>query len=279
MHRLDLAKCICETLAKGLDRRIQEHNHACMMASSTGDNVNEKQWQAIRPVVSSDQYLLLSTGRQEGSVSSAGANGLLLVGFPPGVYASSAEGNANNTGDNAASAVHLRNHASFERELKRLKSTPAPSSNDKFPEGGGGVVGLNMALSFGFQLLSRFRLHYRKTENFGMGRFPYSNNLQPAILILLTDGECLSKPQHEGGGALTLQFGNAPLRDGAQARSLHPSLRAFCDVTGGSHHTLSEFSQLMQVTDALLKDIAPQRPTKVPIMNPLRLPGPSKNVP
>ena len=37
--------------------------------------------------------------------------------------------------------------------------------------------------------------------------------LQPACLLLLTDGECLSMPPEKGGGDLTLRFGNMPLRE------------------------------------------------------------------
>ncbi len=39
------------------------------------------------------------------------------------------------------------------------------------------------------------------------------NALQPACLILLTDGDCLRKLPSEGGGSLQLQFGNIPLRE------------------------------------------------------------------
>lgn len=40
-----------------------------------------------------------------------------------------------------------------------------------------------------------------------------SNALQPACLILLTDGNCLRCPQSEGGGPLQLQLGGLPLRE------------------------------------------------------------------
>jgi hypothetical protein len=94
---------------------------------------------------------------------------------------------------------------------------------------------LNAALSTGLQLLSRHRLQDRRTENFGQGRLPSPsilvqntgggsggggggvqqavNALQPACLILLTDGDCLRKLPSEGGGSLQLQFGNIPLRE------------------------------------------------------------------
>ena len=37
--------------------------------------------------------------------------------------------------------------------------------------------------------------------------------LQPACLILLTDGHCLRCPPSEGGGTLQLQLGGQPLRE------------------------------------------------------------------
>ena len=40
-----------------------------------------------------------------------------------------------------------------------------------------------------------------------------SQALQPACLILLTDGHCLRCPQSEGGGPLQLQLGGQPLRE------------------------------------------------------------------
>ena len=182
--------------------------------------------------------------------------------------------------DHHSKQMFLHGHAhhdGFEQELKKLKATPftytynnnkitstitppgasaaggqqIPPPNPKplpFPEDGGGAIGLNIALSTGFQLLSRHRLRHRSTENFGMGRLPsptmtspaakerggnpgagggpggaagmmetnpggVSHALQPATLILLTDGECLTRPKHEGGGSLQLQFGNMPLRE------------------------------------------------------------------
>ena len=40
-----------------------------------------------------------------------------------------------------------------------------------------------------------------------------SNALQPACLIVLTDGNCLRCPSSEGGGHLQLQLGGLPLRE------------------------------------------------------------------
>lgn len=232
------------------------------------------------------------------------------------------------------------NHGEFERELKRLRATewsptgddvsnvteqlPAasavggqqqPNKKKPFPEDGGGAVGLNAALSTGLQLLSRYRLKNRATENFGMGRLPSSTMLsasaaaaaggkgqgakkatatyalQPACLVLLTDGECLKKPPAEGGGDLQLQFGNAPLRDfyrepfrwdqrifcigvgNSASRSLHPSLQAFCEVTGGCYTSIQSSSLLSQVSERLIQMIAPPLPTQMPIPNPLHHPS------
>ena len=115
--------------------------------------------------------------------------------------------------------------------------------------------------------------------------------LQPACLVLLTDGECLKKPPSEGGGNLQLQFGNAPLRDfyrepfrwdqriycvgvGSNAtRSLHPSLQAFCEVTGGCYTSIESSSSLSQLSEKLIQLIAPSLPKEMPIPNPLSHPS------
>ena len=244
-------------------------------------------------------------------------------------------------------------HAIFEQQLKKLKPSKFSNSTSKIrtaslpdasavggnkplhkekedlPEDGGGAVGLNIALSTGFQLLSRHRLRFRSTENFGMGRLPsaamlspsnnakcssknnasfegennttLTNAIQPACLILLTDGECLIRPKAEGGGSLQLQFGNMPLRDfysepfkwdqrffcvnigngssplqstsGDNIKSyLHPSLKALCEVTGGGHISINSSSSISQTVNTLLRLIAPPRPEIMPIPDPLRLP-------
>ena len=138
---------------------------------------------------------------------------------------------------------HPPDRTDFERELKRLRPSTIPmadtESGNKFPDWAGGAKGLNTALSHGMGLLSRYRLtRGRSVENFGMGRLPwmehqmtkftkagtpggddgnpaskYDSPLQPACLLLLTDGECLSLPPEKGGGDLTLRFGNMPLRE------------------------------------------------------------------
>jgi len=258
-----------------------------------------------------------------------------------------------NAQDQQSKQMFLHGHAHhgvFEQELKKIRAnkfpsstrnelqsphpsasavggqTPSQANKQHFPENGGGARGLNIALSSGFQLLSRHRLRYRSTENFGMGRLPSSamlspasshnksgsmnnggmdgnistpsNALQPACLILLTDGECLTRPKAEGGGSLQLQFGNMPLREfysepfrwdhrffcvniGKSSSSnpeqpnslIHPSLNALCEVTGGGHINIYSSSSLSQTTDRLLRMIAPSRPSSMPIPDPLRLPS------
>ena len=129
---------------------------------------------------------------------------------------------------------HPPNRGDFEKELKRLKAASFNGASNSFPDWAGGATGLNTALSHGLGLLSRYRLtRGRIVEHFGMGRLPWfehqmtafgkdkedhnasRNNspLQPACLILLTDGECLRLPPEKGGGSLRLQFGNMPLRE------------------------------------------------------------------
>lgn len=132
---------------------------------------------------------------------------------------------------------HPPNRVDFERELKQLRVASLPpsdaSTNQTFPSWAGGASGLNTALSHGLGLLSRYRLtRGRIVEHFGMGRLPWfehqmaslkerneqntsknTSPLQPACLVLLTDGECLRLPPEKGGGDLRLQFGNMPLRE------------------------------------------------------------------
>ena len=170
-------------------------------------------------------------------------------------------------------------------------------------------MGLNIALSAGLQMLSRYRLKFKATENFGMGRLPSSailnptiggastHALQPACLIVITDGACLRSPPSEGGGTLKLNF-SMQLRDfyqepfrwdqrifclgvgGSTTNStqfLHPHLRTLCEVTGGSHmmlrssgsgnHSLSHFS------DLLVNLIAPPLPRNLPLADPISLLG------
>lgn len=163
---------------------------------------------------------------------------------------STADGTGSGTGIVSSGGMlpHPPDRADFERELKRLRSAIIPTqkhnnnsekNTTSFPDWAGGAVGLNAALSHGLGLLSRYRLtRGRIVEHFGMGRLPWfehlmtkltkevvgddpnANNanrnespLQPACLVLLTDGECLRLPPEKGGGGLRLQFGNIPLRE------------------------------------------------------------------
>jgi len=324
MSRLDLAKMAVESLTKVLERRVNEHNHKVQMealasahlggTSNINNSVASKSLQNIGfGFCQPNQFLLLSTGRQytsQPASAACGAGGRLLVGFH---HFDNIGGNLNSNDNQHQKHWPIQTHESFERELKRLKPTVWKHQEGKptapFPEGGGGAVGLNAALSSGLQLLSQYRLKYRCTENFGMGRLPSTaillpssnsgsvgsmhqatNALQPACLILLTDGECLRKNQAEGGGQLQLQFGNLPLRDfyqepfrwdqrifcvgvGSSSDKLHTSLKAFCEVTGGCHLPLSSVGEIQLVSDILIRRIAPHAPNQMTVPNPLRLPS------
>jgi hypothetical protein len=167
--------------------------------------------------------------------ATCGAGGRLLFGC-----VDSLENNYMPDGQTVGMLPHPPNRADFERELKRLRVATLPqtasdlSLKPSFPEWAGGAAGLNTALSHGLGLLSRYRLtRGRVVEHFGMGRLPWfehqmammpkeknetnaSKNvspLQPACLVLLTDGECLRLPPEKGGGGLRLQFGSIPLRE------------------------------------------------------------------
>ena len=176
----------------------------------------------------------------------------------------------------------------------KIRPGSQPEKVIPFPDDGGGATGLNAALSAGLQLLSRYRLSFRSTENYGMGRLPSPavlnpggggaaiHALQPACLILITDGVCLRSTPSEGGGSLQLQYGNMPLKEFYQepfrwdqrifclgvggregissTQYLHPHLRALCEVTGGSHMMLRSSASLSETTDNLLNLIAPPRP-------------------
>lgn len=309
MSRLDLAKMAVESLAKGLNKRVMEHNMQLQQESTQMKKSLHNLGLGYCP---QDQFLLLSTGRQytqQPSTAACGAGGRLLVG-----YGDSDPLAGTDQDQPPPTPQHIQNHGGFERELKRLQATiwqptstataGAQPQRLPFPEEGGGAVGLNAALSSGLQLLSRYRLKNRSTENFGMGRLPSPamlkssgggaavNALQPACLVLITDGACLRKPPSEGGGSLQLQFGNTPLREfyrepfrwdqriyclGVGAKEgvdstqyLHPSLRALCEVTGGCHTLLRSSTSLSIVTNMLLQLIAPKRPREMPISDPLR---------
>jgi integrator complex subunit 6 len=323
LSKLDLAKMAVESLFKGLTKRIQEHNGGLMAATTASTTITMIHWNNMGLGYSGqDQFLLLSTGRPQqqqqqhandpaaseetSSTATCGAGGRLLVGF--GDYILDANEKQGSSAGSSDYAIH--SHQAFERELKKLRATKHPPG-EPFPEDGGGAIGLNAALSAGLTLMSRYRLKNRSTENFGMGRLPSpamlipsggataSNALQPACLVVLTDGECL-KPNTPGGGSLELQLGNMPLREFYQepfrwdqrifvlgvgkeqissTQFLHPSIRALCEVTGGCHAMLRSASALSQLTDQLIKMIAPPRPAQLPIADPLRLPTTTPAVP
>ena len=184
------------------------------------------------------------------SHAACGAGGRLLVGSVDSlednggsVPSSLMDGN----NPNGVMLPHPPDRHDFERELKRLGAATVPKTNrdnqqqnkTPFPEWAGGATGLNAALSHGLGLLSRYRLtRGRFVEHFGMGRLPWFEHqmtkltkskaaledaskaggrnespLQPACLVLLTDGECLRLPPQLGGGQLKMQFGKMPLRE------------------------------------------------------------------
>jgi hypothetical protein len=304
MTRLDLAKMATEEIVKGLKRRIIEHNGILQQASP---RMKESLCNIGLGFVPRDDLLLLSTGRQHTSqlvTADCGAGGRLLVGF--------GDPASNETGNNPMMDLHSQGHHpdSFQRELKQLKATawaPPPSEAQQgqqpipFPEDGGGANGLNQALSAGMQMLMRYRLRFKETENFAMGRLPSPaimspsgggtaiHALQPACLILITDGECLNAPPEEGGGSLTLSTSQV-LRDfyqepfrwdqrvfclsvGGQEGSINPQLRALVEVTGGFHTTLTQ-SSLSKCSDRLVKLIAPPKPKNLPLVDPLSFPPP-----
>jgi hypothetical protein len=313
MSRLDLAKMAVEDIARGLNKRVSQHN------------VHLQQQPALQKSLRNiglgfspnDEFLLLSTGRQhtqQPATAACGAGGRLLVGY--GVDHNAHEQQAVDNPTDLPNP-HQSNADSFQKALKRLQATdwkpdrvkkPGHTSPKKkpapFPEDGGGALGLNTALSAGLQLLSRYRLSYRSTENYGMGRLPSPavlnpsggpamHALQPACLILITDGVCLRATPAEGGGSLQLQYGNMPLREfykepfrwdqrifclGVGGREgisstqyLHPHIRTLCEVTGGGHMMLRSSATLSQSTDLLLKLIAPPRPRDLPLPDPLCL--------
>ncbi len=312
MSRLDLAKMTVEEVVRKLKKRLHEHN-------SHLQQLPPKLQESFRNIgqgfCQKDEYLLLSTGPQyQAGTNICGAGGRLLVGFCPEMT----------TGENSqggmdqqpvASQLNQNQHGidSFQRELKRLKATDLNEKqhknnkpHNKFPDDGGGAMGLNIALSAGLQMLSRYRLKFKATENFGMGRLPSSailnptiggastHALQPACLIMITDGACLRSSKEEGGGTLKLNF-STQLREFYQepfrwdqrifclgvggretmtsTQYLHPHLRTLCEVTGGSHmmlrntgsHSLSHFS------DLLVNLIAPQLPRNLPLQDPISL--------
>lgn len=220
-----------------------------------------------------------------------------------GVFASAAADGRDPYSSVDPAGTHQHRDA-FQRELKGLRPYSGWDPNhpsEPFPEEAGGAIGLNAALSAGLQLLSRYRLQHSLTENFGMGRLPnvalqtatgapaYAA-LQPAVLILVTDGACLRQPASAGGGSLQLQYGSQPLREfyrepfrwdqrvfclaigdyvNEKGQYLHPQLRALCEVTGGSYWLIRKPSGLP--TDQIMKHLRPPMPREMPLPDPLFL--------
>uniref|UniRef100_A0A6U9Y3Q2 Integrator complex subunit 6-like beta-barrel domain-containing protein n=1 Tax=Pseudo-nitzschia australis TaxID=44445 RepID=A0A6U9Y3Q2_9STRA len=331
MSRLDLAKMAVEEVARRLKKRVHEHNSHLQQLPP---KLQESFHNIGLGFTQKHEYLLLSTAPQHASkpgTAICGAGGRLLVGFGADHYAGNylmtgenTHGSGNNNGNAAvdqpiapqSQQQHQYGIDSFQRELKRLKATDwtstssAGSSNRQkpFPEDGGGAMGLNAALSAGLQMMSRYRLKFKTTENFGMGRLPSSailnptiggastHALQPACLIIITDGACLRAPPSEGGGTLKVNS-SALLRDFYQepfrwdqrifclgvggresttsSQFLHPHLRALCEVTGGSYMMLrsstSGNGSLSNVSDTLVNLIAPKLPRQLPIPDPVSL--------
>ncbi|KAL3904079.1 MAG: hypothetical protein SGILL_010206, partial [Bacillariaceae sp.] len=290
MTRLDLAKMATEEIVKGLKKRIQEHNGILQQASP---KMKESLCNIGLGFCPKDDLLLLSTGRQHnGATAACGAGGRLLVGF----------GDPDET--NSALPENTHQPDSFQRELKQLKATEwkqQQGAKQPFPEDGGGANGLNMALSVGMQMLSRYRLRFKETENFAMGRLPSPailspsgggaaiHALQPACLILITDGECLRASPDQGGGSLELNpssilrdFYQEPFRWdqrvfclGVGGKEIHPHVRAMCEMTGGfSAHYLTQ-SSLSKCADKLVKLISPPKPRDLPLVDPVSFPLPT----
>ncbi len=59
---------------------------------------------------------------------------------------------------------------------------------------------------------------------------------------------------------------------GPSGAKLHPSLRAFCDVTGGCYTPIRNVQDIPQVTNLMSSLMSPRLPSPWPIQNPLKLP-------
>lgn len=297
MTKLDLAKMTVETLTKGMRKRVSEHNGQFQQEPAVmQQSLHNLGLGHCLP----DQFLLLSTGRQETlhhpAAAACGAEGRLLVG-----YGDSMDFTVDHRPGDAL-PIH-GNHGGFDRALKHLQATEYDKQKP-FPEDGGGAAGLNAAMNSAIRLLSRYRLNSRWTENFGLGRLPScvmpapsgggaaTTALMPACLVLLTDCQCLRTPPAEGGGPLQLQFGTGPLREfyqepfrwdqrvfclgvggpegGDSSQFIPEDLKRLCEVTGGYQTLLRSPTGLPQNVDSILKLLAPPRPKLLPIPDPLR---------
>lgn len=199
MSRLDTAKMCVEDIVTQMRKRQTQH-----VKLITEEHSAENQRSYVNLGLGGshpDQFLLLSTAPQYPEASGCAAGGRLLVGFGTNV-SSLDSGNAQHQADAQGGMDDHHMKETFNRQLKGLKAASWDSSSGKlFPDHAGGAKGLNAALSAGLQLLSRYRLQSRYTENFGLGRLPnpsissapasqspVNGALQPACLIVLTDG-------------------------------------------------------------------------------------------
>ena len=275
LSRLDLAKMSIEHLMKAFKKR-----HETWISS------HDPSMNSLISHTARDKFLLLSTSQQYKDTASCAANGRLLVGFS----------------DENETVVDK-----FHDELKNLKAASLKSGQEdnfiaEFPEEAGGAKGLNIALSSGVQLMSKYRFLSPLTENFGRGRYLSNTSIlnnggvaqtaiQSAVLVLVTDGACLRSTPRQGGGSLSLQFGSQPLREfyrepfrwdmrifcigvGAKegiqpSQFLHPQLRALCVETGGSYCIAVKSRDLSAIADNVLKRICPPLPKRLPLEEPL----------
>ena len=119
MSRLDLAKMAVESLTKGLNKRISEHNN---QLHQLPQSAQQSMHNIGLGYCHQDQFLLLSTSRQGNdqlSTAACGAGGRLLAGFGDYLHQT-----LENTGD-YNNSHQSRQQGSFEKELKKLQATLA----------------------------------------------------------------------------------------------------------------------------------------------------------
>jgi hypothetical protein len=209
LSRLDVAKIAVEDFHRQWRRA---------RAAATADQQQQRSYGNLGQLLATtaaDQFLLLSTSRQHAETAACAAGGRLLVGFGSGSSELQLHQQARQQESHDPALHHAQQSVeAFQRELKRLKVAvvDTPSKQQPWPEEAGGAAGLNAALSAGLELLSRYRLLNRQTENFGMGRLPNTAiptlngtpaaaALQPACLVLVRACVCVSEcgwPADEG---------------------------------------------------------------------------------
>jgi integrator complex subunit 6 len=287
MSRLDIAKMATEEIVKQLKKRLQTHNSELQQSPP---KVQESFHNIGLGFMPKDDLLLLSTGRQytsHASTAACAAGGRLLVGFDNVTNENNSSGN--NTTGNAMEQQYPHGVDVFQRELKNLKASDPPTKQQQQE---GTVAGLNAALSAGLNMMSRYRLRYRTTENYAMGRLPSPavlnpstggaslNALQPACLVLITDGECLRTSELKlSSNSLLKESYLEPYRWDQRVfvmgvndrdKPVPNQLRALSEVTGGSCFMI-ERSNMIQTSDLLVKLMAPSRP-RLPIQDPIAYP-------